>query len=124
MSSNFRPDTNGQATRIWAILGIVIAFAAIGAYQQATRITVAETSTVDVANRFARLPMEIAGWTGTNTTLDEKQLRVSEAQAYFSRRYTKNGQTVAVLILLGEPGPLGAHTPDVCYGASGHRQLG
>lgn len=124
MSSNSRPDASGQATRLLTVAMIVIALAAVGAYQQVNQASDTDRSVQDTVERFTRLPLQIEGWTGTDTTIDAKQLRVSEAQACMSRVYTKNGQSVAVLVLFGEPGPLGAHTPEICYGASGHQQIG
>lgn len=124
MSSNSRHDSSGQAIRLLTVLGLILTLAAVGIYQQATMTANTHTPGSDAVQRFDRLPMQIDGWFGTTTPIDEKQLRIAEAQASLSRIYTKNGQSVAVLVLHGEPGPLGAHTPEVCYGASGHRQLG
>ena len=124
MSSNSRPESGRRLAGGLTVAGVVLAFAGIGAYQRATAPDRDGASARDAAARLAALPTEIAGWAGQDTVVDSKQLKVAEAQAHLSRVYTRDGRSVAVLVLYGEPGPLGAHTPEVCYGANGHQQLG
>jgi hypothetical protein len=42
------------------------------------------------------------------------------------RRYTnaRTGDVVSVLLVCGRPGPMAAHTPDVCYGGAGYEMVG
>ena len=124
MSSNSRPEPGRRLAGGLTVAGVVLAFAAVGAYQRATAPARDSASAQDAAARLAALPTTLDGWAGTDTVVDPKQLKVAEAQAHLSRVYTKDGRSVAVLVLYGEPGPLGAHTPDVCYGASGHEPIG
>jgi hypothetical protein len=53
-------------------------------------------------------------------------IRVAEATGYVSRVYAnpKKGVRVTVLMLGGPTGPIGAHTPDVCYAGSGYEMAG
>lgn len=76
--------------------------------------------------RLDGVPMEVGDWVGSDTPLDPKILKVAEATGNVSRRYTnrKNGDSVSVLLLCGPPGPIGAHTPDVCYGGMGYKCVG
>ncbi|MGL6096462.1 MAG: exosortase-associated EpsI family protein, partial [Fimbriiglobus sp.] len=72
-----------------------------------------------VAARIATIPTVLGDWTAADAPIDPNQLRIAEADAHLSRTYTtgRTKQAVGVLLLSGRPGPLGAHTPDVCYEA-------
>jgi hypothetical protein len=73
------------------------------------------------ARKLERVPLEFGSWVGTNEPLDEKIVRVAEAAGNVSRSYVnrKNRDRINVLLLCGPSGPIGAHTPDVCYGGIG-----
>jgi hypothetical protein len=74
------------------------------------------------AAKLARIPRDFGMWHGTDTTLDPKLVEKAEAVGYVSRQYfnSKNGERIEVLLLCGPSGPIGAHTPDVCYGGLGY----
>ena len=113
-------------TRFWPIGVIVVLFGAIG-FANVMKAPHGQSDTaVEVRSRLERFPMEFGPWKGTVTTVPEKELRIAEAQAHLSRSYVNSvtKQAVSVLILFGEPGPLGAHTPETCYEGAGFRQLG
>jgi hypothetical protein len=76
--------------------------------------------------RLDRVPAGFGDWEGVDKPLDRKVVEVAEAQGIVSRHYTnrKTGASVSVLILCGSPGPIGAHTPDVCYGGLGYECVG
>src|ERR1700722_7885056 len=77
-----------------------------------------ETEDVRIAaGKLDRAPREFGNWVGVDTPQDAKILRVAEAVGNVSRHYSnrKNGDQIDVLILCGPTGPIGAHTPDVCY---------
>jgi hypothetical protein len=65
--------------------------------------------------------MDFGSWVGVDSPLDEKIIRVAEAAGNVSRSYLnrKNGDRLNVLLLCGPTGPIGSHTPDVCYGGIG-----
>lgn len=69
------------------------------------------------ARKLERVPREFGAWVGTDSPLDEKIIRIAEAVGNLSRSYVnrKNGERINVLLLCGPTGPIGAHTPDVCY---------
>lgn len=73
------------------------------------------------AGKLERIPMNIGPWEGTDTPIDDKSYRVSEAVGSVSRSYvnSKIGERVNVLLLCGPTGPIAAHTPDVCYRGMG-----
>ena len=112
--------------RFWPLGLIVIVFGGIG-FANVMKAPPGQSNTaLDVQSRLDRLPLVIGAWKGTVTSIPEKELKIAEAQANLSRSYvnTTTKQAVSVLILFGEPGPLGAHTPETCYEGAGFRQLG
>ena len=73
------------------------------------------------AAKLERIPNEFGPWIGTESPMDEKIIRIAEAVGNVSRKYQnrKNGDQVSVLLLCGPTGPIGAHTPEVCYAGLG-----
>jgi hypothetical protein len=78
------------------------------------------------AARLERIPMNLGNWMGTDAPLDAKIIRVAEATGSLSRVYVnrQTGARIDILLLTGPTGPIGAHTPDVCYGGLGYSMQG
>jgi hypothetical protein len=78
------------------------------------------------AERLGRVPAAFGDWTSTELPQDPKVIRIAEATGHVSRQYAnpKKGLAVNVLMLCGPTGPIGAHTPEVCYAGSGHEMIG
>ena len=73
------------------------------------------------------VPMKIGDWQAkAEIPLTEGEVRTGGFRAYLSREYVRKpeGDGIGVLVLYGEPGDLGAHTPDICYGGKGYRVSG
>jgi hypothetical protein len=72
------------------------------------------------------VPATFGDWTSAELPQQEKVLKVAEATGHVSRVYTnrKNGAQVTVLLLCGPTGPIGAHTPEVCYAGNGFAMSG
>lgn len=73
--------------------------------------------------KLKAIPKTIGPWDTTQELeLDPKVQERAEAVEYISRIYTNRNTKaqVSVLMLCGEPGPIGAHTPDICYGGTGY----
>lgn len=68
------------------------------------------------------VPQEFGDWVSSERPLSEKIFKVTEATGTVSRVYynQKSGDTITVLLLCGPSGPIGAHTPEVCYGGMGY----
>jgi hypothetical protein len=103
--------------------GVLAAFAALGLANRWDAPRAAADATT-IQARLDAVPLRLGDWGGTPTAVDPGHLRVAEAKAHLSRTYRNGGTAVTVLVLYGEPGPLGAHTPDVCYRSAGFRQAG
>ena len=78
------------------------------------------------AAKLDRVPATFGDWTSTEVPQDPKVLKVAEAAGYVSRTYThrKTKAQVTVLLLCGPSGPIGSHTPEVCYAGSGYAMRG
>jgi hypothetical protein len=74
------------------------------------------------ADKLQNVPNDVGPWTVEKQhEMDEKIRQRAEAVGYIDRSYrnTKTSETVRVLMLCGDPGPIGAHTPEICYGGYG-----
>lgn len=83
----------------------------------------------DIQAAVARLdgvPSAFGDWVGTEVPIDEKVLQVAEAAGNVSRVFVnrKTHERVSVLLLCGPTGPIGAHTPEACYGGMGYTSKG
>ena len=110
--------------RRWFVIGV----AAAGLIAAAV-VEYATSSSGDVRAAAAKLdavPAAFGDWTSTESPLDEKVLRVAEAAGHVSRSYTgrKSKAQLGVLLLCGPTGPIGAHTPEVCYAGNGYVRNG
>lgn len=79
------------------------------------------------AAKLDALPRDVGPWSApTDTPLDPKIVRVAEAVGAVARQYRHKGTgaQVEVLLLCGPPGPIAAHTPDVCYAGLGFKVAG
>src|SRR5262249_6593866 len=78
------------------------------------------------AAKLDRIPPTFGDWTSSELPQDPKVIRVAEATGYVSRIYVnrKKNLQLSVLLLCGPTGPIGAHTPEVCYAGSGHEMNG
>lgn len=79
----------------------------------------------EAAARLARVPEVIGGWRGESAQMDAKVVAMAGIDGYVMRRYVdpEAGTAVSVLLVCGRPGPIAAHTPEVCYGGAGYEAL-
>jgi hypothetical protein len=113
--------------RFALIVGAVLVLAAAGVIEgvRSNRWGLAEDVRAAAA-RFGAVPPAFGAWTSEESPIDQKVLDRAEAVGSVSRVYTnrKTGARLSVLLLCGESGPIGAHTPDICYGGLGYRMVG
>jgi hypothetical protein len=112
--------------RYWPIALIVLVFGGLGLANALKPSPGQSEEATLVQAKLDALPMTIGDWKAEASTIPPKQLVVAEAQAHLSRIYTnaKSRSSINVMLLYGEPGPLGAHTPETCYAGAGFKQLG
>src|SRR5262249_12107633 len=75
--------------------------------------------------RIAQLdsvPMTIGDWSGTPSTMSERERDQAGVLAYIRRQYvnTRTGDAVAVLVVNGLPGNIAEHPPTVCFPGAGY----
>jgi hypothetical protein len=76
--------------------------------------------TVEAAARLEQVPLTVGEWDGHD--LDVKATSIEPLLAgHMTRRYVNrvNGETISIALVVGRPGPVSIHTPDVCYTAGG-----
>lgn len=76
----------------------------------------------DLGRRLDKLPREFANWSGSDEEIDPTVLRNAEISHYVYRKYEddRSGATVALLAVVGDPGPISIHTPEVCFRGMGY----
>lgn len=112
----------------WLVIVLAVAGLAAAAVVEGTRSNRWGTSD-DVRAAAAKLdgvPAAFGDWTSDEVPMDDKVLKVAEAAGHVSRSYTnrKSQDRVTVLLLCGPSGPIGAHTPEVCYAGNGFEMGG
>jgi hypothetical protein len=79
---------------------------------------------VQALARVPEVPHTLAGWKGHDLDVDTEAFHQARAEAYWMRRYEKNGEAISVILMCGRAGPLAVHTPDVCYRGAGYEMVG
>ncbi len=70
---------------------------------------------------LARLPLELAGWSGSDMSLDASLIRATDSDDHLARVYQRRGsRRVTVFVAYGiRARDLMPHRPEVCYPAAG-----
>ena len=78
------------------------------------------------AAKLNHVPAAFGPWSSTENPIEPEILKKAEAVGSVSRVYENRneGSRVAVLLLCGRSGPVGAHTPDICYAGLGYKMNG
>jgi hypothetical protein len=78
------------------------------------------------AERLAAVPAAFGDWSGTDAPLGDREAKVGRIDASVSRRYVnaRTGRAVTILLVCGRPGPIAAHSPEVCYAGGGYEVEG
>lgn len=78
------------------------------------------------ASKLQDVPAEFGDWSSTEVEIPQQQLEQAEAVGNLSRQYVNRltGDSVAVLVLCGRPGPIAVHPPTVCFTAGAGLKLG
>jgi hypothetical protein len=82
---------------------------------------------VAAADRLAQVPDRFADWRlQSSEELDESTRNMLECAGYFARNYVNQatGEAVSVTVLLGPPGPIAVHTPEVCFASRNYQSRG
>ncbi len=77
-----------------------------------------------IQSRMDTVPMTLGQWTGRPTAMERDDLDVGGIRAHLAREYrdARSDRLIQVLLVAGKPGPIGVHTPDVCFQGAGYVQ--
>jgi hypothetical protein len=75
----------------------------------------------EAAARLDRIPPTVGDWEGKPLDLDENALRIAQLVGHRAATFTHHvtAEKVSLIVLCGRPGPIGSHTPDICYQGMG-----
>lgn len=75
--------------------------------------------------KLDRVPPAFGDWAGEDVPYEPEDMTRAGIQRCVFRKYTnrRTREAVSVLLVCGRGGPISVHTPDVCYAASGYRQV-
>jgi hypothetical protein len=109
------------ALAIVAIVGLTVPQAKF-----TNRFTSGSISAEEFGKRFAKVPMAVGNWVGTDVQVDKATLEQAGAVNYVSRQYvnTETKQSVDLWLIVGHSRDICRHTPDICYPSQGFAQLG
>ncbi len=85
------------------------------------------TSRVARERLAAALPQDFGNWRFDHEAeFPPAVLEILEQPAYFSRVYqhVQTGDTVTVVVIVGQPGPVSVHTPEICYSSRDYTVAG
>jgi hypothetical protein len=82
----------------------------------------ASPALLKLAGRLQTLPKVLGDWTSVDREMDSRELGMTGAVGYISRRYTNRAKGISldVLLLTGLPGHIASHTPEACYPGAGY----
>jgi hypothetical protein len=105
-----------------ALAGLVIVISAGLVHGKLTSRWRLSSALADVTTRLPQVPMQIGNWTSVEVPIGARELKGAGAFGWLSRRYAESGTGVAasVMLLVGLPGDIATHTPDVCYPGAGY----
>lgn len=73
-----------------------------------------------------QLPLEVGDWKGRTAEFNPLAIKQTNAIAHTYRIYTReqSKESVELLLLAGDPGEVGTHDPERCYGGAGFNPVG
>ena len=80
--------------------------------------------TLAAANKLKEIPNEFGDWRlQSSGDLDKTSLEMLQPAGYLVNTYQnrRTGDVVSMTLLLGPPGPISVHTPEVCFGTKNYK---
>jgi hypothetical protein len=71
-----------------------------------------------------KVPLEFDGWKAEERESKEDEFAQAGARGYWTRMYRKDGKELLVILMIGRPGRMSVHTPEVCYRGAGFEIAG
>jgi hypothetical protein len=79
------------------------------------------------AARLEQFASDIGPWKlQKKVEMDPGAVEMLQCEGYLDRVYvnSETGQTASLAVIVGPPGPIAVHTPDICYSGAGYTSLG
>jgi hypothetical protein len=105
-----------------AIVGVLLIVAlTVVQIRMTDRFSGANISAEDKAELLKNVPLNIGDWKGEDKPVDERIKDTAGAVGAVSRTYrnSRTGEVVDLWLIVGHGREISAHTPDICYRASG-----
>lgn len=117
--------------RLYILLGVVLAVAltvSSGVLQGRMRNRWGPSpDTLRAADKLAEVSPQFGDWRlRSSGKLGDTSEKMLECAGYFIRNYQNQatGDLVSVTLLLGPPGPISVHTPEICFPSRNYKVLG
>jgi hypothetical protein len=118
---------NNTRSIVMMVFVVAVTFSAAILHGRWTNRWGSPTALGEAANVFARLPSEFGGWHKLKSEELTANVRgILQCQDYVQAVY-ENQQTseqVLLTLLLGPPGPMSVHTPEICYASVDSVEIG
>jgi len=106
--------------RRWMALGIAVLITLTGGilYGNYSQRWTRSDEMQSAAARLGQFPRQIGSWKAVeDAPIEESALEMLECVGHINRRYVneETGKSLQVAIMLGPPGPIAVHTPEICY---------
>jgi hypothetical protein len=110
---------------IFALAFVALLGAGAFEYAQSRRRADPEAAQ-QIQAKLDTVPLSFGDWVGTTADFDAKVMKQTGAVAHLYRKYAraKSGDSVEILLLAGDPGEIGVHDPERCYGGVGFQPVG
>ena len=75
------------------------------------------TGSDEAGAKLTQIPEQVGDWAlEKSTPFSNQTVRILECAGYINRTYAnqRTGETVTVALLVGPPGPMSVHTPEIC----------
>jgi Protein of unknown function (DUF3485) len=111
-----------QKLTMLASLGLILAAGTV--YGIRVERWGASPELVAATARLSRVPTVVGDWVGSDfeQTDAARLIENGTITGMVSRQYRnrKTGESVALMVVCGKPGPIATHTPEICYGNRGY----
>lgn len=127
------PRNNSNAGRTplsrWLALNVAVVITLIGGalYGNYSQRWGPPADLVSAGAHLAELPRQFGRWNLVEEfPLGKTAEEMLECAGYVNRRYIHqdSGQTIHVAILVGPPGPIAVHTPEICFSSRAYDRQG
>jgi Protein of unknown function (DUF3485) len=112
--------------RTMAIVVVLVTLVLSGTVSGSWNQRWASTTNLGVFANATLLPVVAGDWDGREKPVNPAEIQMAQAAAMVQKQYVnrRTGQVASVLLVIGRPGPISVHTPEVCYAGNGYDRDG